>query len=59
MNTHSQPVPTLLDLVDAVLEAAGSSSEAAAVVNHLFESGRVRFLDPSARHVCASASGAL
>ncbi|MFI5318307.1 MAG: hypothetical protein ACHQ6V_01910 [Myxococcota bacterium] len=59
MNTCSQSVPTLLDLVDAVLEAAGSSREAAAVVNHLFESGRVRFLDPCALRICASASGAL
>ena len=34
--------PTLVDLVGAVCEFAESSQEAAAVVNHLLQTGRVR-----------------
>ncbi len=34
---------TLLDVIDAVFEVADSSDEAAAVVDHLLCTGRVRF----------------
>jgi hypothetical protein len=42
MNDLAPGPPTLLDLVSVIFELSDSGEEAAAVVNHLLQSGRVR-----------------
>lgn len=46
MTVRRLPAPTLLDLIDAVYAFTESREEAAALVNQLFRTGRVRFRVP-------------